>query len=81
MDAVIVTAVTAAVSAVAGAGATIARAWIKARGRQRATEESGRDRLSDLPLGSRVIDFGDHGMVIEVGGRNGQPHKDHHAGR
>lgn len=81
MDAVIVTAVTATVSAVVGAGATVARAWVQAHGRQQARKESGLDRLSDLPLGSRVIDFGRHGMVIEVGGRNDQVHKDHHVGR
>jgi membrane protein implicated in regulation of membrane protease activity len=81
MDAVIATSVIAAASAVAGAGATVAKAWVQARGRQRAREESSRARLSDLPPGSRVIVFAGDGMLLEVGGGNNQMGKGYRAFR
>jgi len=65
MDAITVT----AASAVTGAVATAAAAWLQARRqRQQAREESRRDHLDHLPPGSRVVDLGEHGVVIEVGG-------------
>jgi hypothetical protein len=66
MDAITVT---AAASAVTGAAVTVATAWLRARcQRQQAREESRRDHLHHLPPGSRVVDLGEHGMMIEVGG-------------
>ena len=67
MDAITVT---AAASAGMGAATTMAAAWLRARSqRQRAREKTRRDYLRGLPPGSRVIDLGDHGIVIEVGAR------------
>jgi hypothetical protein len=61
-------AVTATASAGMGAAATIIAAWLRARSlRQQAREKSRRDCLRGLPGGSRVIDLGEHGMVIDVG--------------
>jgi hypothetical protein len=62
--------VIAAASTGMGAAATIIAAWLRARGlREQAREKSRRDYLRSLPGGSRVIDLGDHGVVIEVGPR------------
>jgi preprotein translocase subunit YajC len=62
--------VIAAASTGMGAAATIIAAWLRARSlRQQAREKSRRDYLHSLPGGSRVIDLGDHGVVIEVGPR------------
>jgi len=67
MDAITVT---AAASAVTGAAATVAAAWLRSRSQwQQAREESRRDHLHHLPPGSRVVDLGEHGVVIEVGGQ------------
>jgi hypothetical protein len=50
--------------------ATIPRAWISSVvARHRAREESRYRCLRALPPGSRVVDLGEHGMLIDVGGR------------
>jgi hypothetical protein len=58
------TMVATAVPAIAGAVTTIVRAWL-----ERAPRQSCPDCRRGLPPGSRVIDLGEHGFVIEVGGR------------
>jgi hypothetical protein len=61
---------TAIVAAVLGAATTITGTWLRGRVlRQRAREEARRDHLRRLPPGSRLIDLGDRGLVIEVGGQ------------
>lgn len=56
-------------TAVCGAAGVVMAAWVRGRAqRHRAREAARRDHLRDLPHGSRVIDLGEHGMVIEVGG-------------
>lgn len=68
MDAITLSA--AAVPAVTGAVTTIATAWLRARSQElRAREESRSVCRPGLPPGSRIIDLGEHGIVIEVGGR------------
>jgi hypothetical protein len=58
----------ALVTAVCGAAGVVMAAWVRARvQRHRAREAARRDHLRDLPPGSRVIDLGEHGIVIEVG--------------
>ena len=78
MDPVTLTAVVSTVVAAASAGAS---AWLQARVRQqRAREQARGAQLRELPPGSRVIDLGKHGIVIEVGSeRAGQTDRD--AGR
>jgi hypothetical protein len=62
--------VAAAASAITGATAATARAWLHTRmQRQQAREHSRREHLQRLPPGSRVVDLGEHGIVIDVGGR------------
>lgn len=76
------TTVTAAACALTGAVTTMAGAWLRARSqRQRAREKSRRDHLRDLPPGSRIIDLGEHGIVIEVGDRAASAENDRDAGR
>lgn len=49
---------------------TITAEWLKARLQlRRAREESRRQHVRILPAGSRIIDLGRHGIVIEVGTR------------
>jgi hypothetical protein len=80
------TSVTASVTAAAGATAAIATAGLQLRGRRqrarelRAQAKERRDLLR-LPPGSRVIDFGKHGMVIEVGDRPEARQNDRYAAR
>src|SRR5262247_1456822 len=59
MDTATVTAVATTITAGVSAGAN---AW------QRAREDARGRQLRQLPPGSRLIDFGEHGIVIEVGG-------------
>jgi hypothetical protein len=67
MDAITVT---AAASAMTCAASTVATAWIRSRSQlQRVREEARRDHVHGLPPGSRVIDLGGRGIVIEVGGQ------------
>lgn len=62
--------VAAAVSAVSGAEATVAVAWLRTHSQlRRARERSRHGHLRDLPPGSRVVDLGRHGLVIEIGPR------------
>ena len=72
MDPVTFTAVVSTVTA-ASAGAS---AWLQARAREQARGE----QLRELPPGSRVIDLGEHGIVVEVGGER-TAQTDHDAGR
>lgn len=66
MDTATVTAVATTITAGVSAGAN---AWLQARARQQRAREDARGRqLRQLPPGSRLIDFGEHGIVIEVGG-------------
>jgi hypothetical protein len=57
-----------AVPAIAGAVTTIARAWIERAQRQKPCP----DCRHGLPPGSRVIDLGEYGLVIEVGTAEGE---------
>jgi hypothetical protein len=66
---VVVTMTGAAITALT----TIARVWLKTRGQaRRSREESRRQHLRILPSGSRIIDLGERGIIIEVGGREGR---------
>ncbi|MEU6555359.1 hypothetical protein ABZ915_34625 [Streptomyces sp. NPDC046915] len=66
------TAVVTMAGAVITAITTIAGGWLKARVHlRRYREESRRQHVRILPAGSRIIDLGEHGIVIEVGGREG----------
>jgi hypothetical protein len=67
MDAVTIAAV---VPAITSAGVAIARVWLRAGGeRQRVRERSRHDYACSLPSGSRIIDLGKNGLVIEIGPR------------
>lgn len=58
----------AAVPVITSSAVTIARAWMRARGeRQRVKECSRQDYIRSLPPGSRIIDLGKNGLVIEMG--------------
>lgn len=71
MDAVTVA---AAVPALTSAAVTIARAWLRAHGeRLRVKERSRQDYVRSLPPGSRIIDLGKNGLVIEMGPRPARP--------
>jgi hypothetical protein len=60
----------AVLSALAGSATTIATVWLRARGqRLQARDEPRRSQLCDLPPGSRIVDFGRHGTVIDIGGQ------------
>ncbi|MEY9842012.1 hypothetical protein ABH941_007295 [Streptacidiphilus sp. EB103A] len=62
---------TVALAAVSGV-ATLGMGWLKARVQQRrAREESRRQYVRTLPAYSRIIDLGEHGIMIEVGAREG----------
>jgi hypothetical protein len=51
------------------AAASVITPWLRSRSRrQLAREASRRDHVSRLPPGSRIVDLGSHGMVIDVGG-------------
>jgi hypothetical protein len=59
--------------AIAGAAFTAAVSvltpWLKARGRRPAARAGVRwEEAGYLPPGSRVVDLGRHGLVIDVGG-------------
>lgn len=59
----------ATLTAVVSATSACASAWLQARIRQRRDREQARgEQLRELPPGSRVIDLGEHGIVVEVGG-------------
>ncbi|WP_405600370.1 hypothetical protein OG741_21825 [Streptomyces sp. NBC_01410] len=68
---------TAALATTAGGAltciTTITAGWLKARLQlRRAREESRRQHVRMLPTGSRIIDLGKRGIVIEVGTRKGR---------
>lgn len=66
------TAVMTMAGAVITAVTTIAGTWLKARVQlRRCREESRRQHVRMLPTGSRVIDLGERGIFIEVGGQEG----------
>ncbi|MGW3820489.1 hypothetical protein [Streptomyces sp. NPDC005046] len=51
---------------------TITGGWLKARSQLgRSREESRREHVRTLPKGSRIIDLGERGIVIEVGDEEG----------
>jgi len=61
--------VATAVTAVAGMLGTLLTAAIRGRtARALAREAARRDHVRHLRPGSRIIDLGDHGVTIEVGG-------------
>jgi hypothetical protein len=61
----------AIVTAVLSAFTVILRIWLRGRvQRHNAREESQLDHVRRLPAGSRVIDLGKLGMVIDVGGQS-----------
>ena len=67
------TSVTAVLSALAGSTTTVAAIWLRTRGQQmRAREKARRGELRDLPPGTRVVDLGKHGLIIDVGGKDGR---------
>jgi preprotein translocase subunit YajC len=77
-----VTIALAAVPAVCAAVATIAVAWLQVRGRrQQARDRARQDHVCSLPPGSRVVDLGRHGLVIEIGPRPGGEGNHHRAAR
>jgi hypothetical protein len=52
----------------AGAATAALRLWVWERvAVSRAREASRRDHARQLPPGSRIVDLGRHGMVIDVG--------------
>jgi hypothetical protein len=60
----------AALSATASAATTIVTAWLRARSRERQERfRSSSKAVQALPPGSRVVDLGRHGTIIDVGGR------------
>ena len=66
--------VTAALSALAGSATTIVTAWLRARARRlQSRDRSRRNAVRDLPPGSRVVDLGRHGVIIDVGSKPGGP--------
>jgi hypothetical protein len=66
--------VTAALSALAGSATTIVTAWLRARARRlQSRDRSRRNAVRDLPPGSRIVDLGRHGVIIEVGSKPGGP--------
>lgn len=53
--------------------AALGGTWLRSHAqRHRAREEARRDHLRYLPPGSRLLDLGRHGMVIELG--RSEPH-------
>lgn len=65
MDPVIVA---SAVTAVLGSLGTIMALCLREqRRRHQLSEQARRDHVRDLPPGSRIVDFGDRGMVIDIG--------------
>ncbi|GLW56718.1 hypothetical protein [Kitasatospora phosalacinea] len=50
----------------------VTAAWCKARVQVRRERElSRRQHLRELPAGSRIVDLGERGVLIEVGNRKG----------
>jgi hypothetical protein len=73
-----VTAATIA-SAIVGAAATVLGVWLSWRAeRRRSRDAARRDYANHLPPGSRIVDLGRHGAVIDIGGqiaeREDHPH-------
>ncbi|MCX5327849.1 hypothetical protein [Streptomyces sp. NBC_00140] len=67
------TAVVTMAGAVITAITTIASGWLKARVQlRRSREESRQKHVRTLPTGSRIIDLGERGIIIEVGGKEGR---------
>jgi preprotein translocase subunit YajC len=63
--------VTAALSAVIGAVTTIVTAWLRARSRERQERDrASRRMVRALPPGSRIVDLGRHGTIIDIGSRS-----------
>ncbi len=59
----------ALLTAVLGALTTLGGTWLRGRVRhQMAREEARRDHIRHLPPGSRLLDLGRIGMVIEISG-------------
>lgn len=57
------------ISVITGAVGTAVSVWVRGRvQRCRAREEARIEHLHRLPPGSRLIDLGERGLVIEVGG-------------
>jgi hypothetical protein len=57
--------VVVALAPLIGGGITLAGSWLQGRMARRSLQQHARQ----LPPGSRVIDLGGHGIVIEIGGR------------
>jgi hypothetical protein len=73
-----VTAVTIA-SAIVGATATVLGVWLSWRAARCRSQDAARRHYADcLPPGSRIVDLGKHGAVIDIGGqiagREDHPH-------
>lgn len=56
--------VVAALAPLIGGGITLAGTWLQRRSARRSLHQ----HVRHLPPGSRVIDLGGHGVVIEIGG-------------
>lgn len=64
---------TAVLTAAGGVFTALTTQWLKVRvQRWRWREESRREHVRGLPAGSRVVDLGERGIVIEVGQREGR---------
>lgn len=60
--------IAAAVSAVLVAGVTVVGAWLRSVvSREKSREVARRDLVRRLPEGSRILDLGKHGILIEFG--------------
>jgi hypothetical protein len=63
-------------------GAAATAAWLRAKSRREQTAlRSRRYYLHDLPSGSRVVDLGEHTLVVKVGERAADARKDRNAVR
>jgi len=66
----VTTTAAALVTAAAGTAGAFLRAWLRSRVQCRqAREVSRRDHVRCLPPGSRIVDLGERGVIVEVGGR------------
>ncbi|MEU7864216.1 hypothetical protein [Nonomuraea sp. NPDC049141] len=60
--------VAASATAIAGTLCGLGGIWLRGRiHRHRLREEARRDHVRKLPPGSRLLDLGRHGMIIDVG--------------
>jgi hypothetical protein len=69
-DVMVTTTAAALLTAAVGTAGAFLRAWLRSRVQCRqAREASRRDHVRCLPPGSRIVDLGERGVIVEVGGR------------